>query len=214
MEIRFANVSKVYSGEVRAVADVSLLIASGECLTVVGPSGGGKTTFLRLTAGLEVPSSGEVWHGNRIAAGIPPPERNVAMAFQVPALYPHLNVRENIAFPLLHHPIPVDEGTRLVSDIAMSLGIEPLLRRMPDELSGGQRQRVALARCLVRQPNVLLLDEPLGQLDAPLRHSVRATILQRCRQRGTTLLWVTHDPAEAVAVGDRVLEMRDGRLMG
>lgn len=213
MELRFANVSKLYRDGVRALDGVTLAIASGECVAVVGPSGGGKTTLLRLVAGLEAPTSGIVWHGAQAVNDIPPEARNVAIAFQVAALYPHLNVRENLAFPLRYHPVPTDEATRRISDIAMSLEIAGTLHRMPHELSGGQRQRVALGRCLIRRPQVLLLDEPLGQLDVPLRAAVREVIMRICREQGTTVLWVTHDPAEATAVGDRVVELRDGRLV-
>ncbi len=135
------------------------------------------------------------------------------MAFQVAALYPHLNIRENLAFPLRYHPIPTDEATRRINDIAASLEIAATFHRMPHELSGGQRQRVALGRCLIRQPQLLLLDEPLGQLDVPLRAQVREAIVRACRKRGTTVLWVTHDPSEASVVADRVIELRDGRLI-
>lgn len=213
MEIRFANVSKVYPGGVRAAEGVSLVVATGECVAVVGPSGGGKTTLLRLAAGLEEPTSGEVRLGDRIVSEIPAEARGVAMAFQVPALYPHLTVRENLAFPLRYRKVPPDEANRRAGDTALSLEIAPLLLRMPHELSGGQRQRVALARCLLGQPTVLLLDEPLGQLDVPLRAAVREVILRSCRERGTTVMWVTHDPDEAQAVANRVVEMRDGKLV-
>jgi len=213
VEIRLADVSKVYAAGVRALDGVSLVVPGGEFVAIVGPSGGGKTTLLRLAAGLEEPTSGEVRHGERIATSIPPEQRRVAMAFQVPALYPHLTVGENLAFPLRYQTTSAEEATRLVSDIALSLDIAGKLQRMPHELSGGQRQRVALGRCLVRQPRLLLLDEPLGQLDVPLRATVRDVIVRMCRERGTTVLWVTHDPAEATAVGGRVVEIRGGRLV-
>jgi ABC-type sugar transport system ATPase subunit len=208
-EIRFEGVSKVYGG-VRALDGVSLVVAPGEWLAVVGPSGGGKTTLLRLAAGLEAPTSGEVRLGGRVVTDIPPEERGVAMAFQVPALYPHSSVRENLAFPLRYHPAP--DAERRIRDTAVSLELAELLDRMPHDLSGGQRQRVALGRCLVRRPAVLLLDEPLSQLDVPLRAAVREVILAACREWETTAMWVTHDPAEAAAVGERVVEMRGGRL--
>ena len=211
-EVRFEGVSKVYAGGVRAADGVSLVVAAGERLAVVGPSGGGKTTLLRLAAGLETPTSGEVRLGGRLVTEIPPEERSVAMAFQVPALYPHLTVRGSLAFPLRYHPAP--DAEQRIRDTAVSLDIAGLLDRMPHELSGGQRQRVALGRCLVRRPAVLLLDEPLSQLDVPLRAAVREVILGACREWGTTVMWVTHDPAEAAAVGDRVAEMRGGRLVG
>ncbi|MBA4187665.1 MAG: hypothetical protein C0467_06555 [Planctomycetaceae bacterium] len=213
VECRFASVSKVYSGNVLAVIDVSFVVAPGKCFAIVGPSGGGKTTLLRLAAGLELPTSGSVWHGDRLATKIPPETRSVAMAFQVPALYPHLNAGDNLAFPLRYHPVPATDQAALLGGIARSLELSDLLQRMPHELSGGQRQRVSLGRCLARRPRLLLLDEPLSQMDVSLRAKVREAILRVCRERGTTVLWVTHDPAEAEAVGDRVIEMRDGRLM-
>ncbi|MCE9565175.1 MAG: ABC transporter ATP-binding protein [Planctomycetes bacterium] len=213
MEIRFANVSKVYAGGVRALESISLIVSTGEFVAIVGPSGCGKTTLLRLAAGLEEPTSGDVRHDERLVTDIPPEARGVAMAFQVPALYPHLTVGENLAFPLRFHTVSAEEATRRVHDIALSLDIAEKLQRMPHELSGGQRQRVALGRCLVRQPRLLLLDEPLGQLDVPLRATVREVIVRMCRERATTVLWVTHDPAEAAVVGDRVIEIQGGRLM-
>ncbi|WP_439621870.1 ABC transporter ATP-binding protein [Gemmata sp.] len=212
MELRFENASLTYPPGVHALASVRLRVASGECVAVVGPSGGGKTTLLRLAAGLEPPTTGSVWHGSRRVSEIAPDARGVALAFQVPAVYPHLTAGENLAFPLRYHPVPTAEASRLVADVAAAFGLSELLGRKPHELSGGERQRVALGRCLVRRPAVLLLDEPLGQLDVPLRAAVREAILTRCRARGTTVLWVTHDPAEAAAVGDRVVEVRAGRL--
>lgn len=212
MELRFDAVSMTYPAGVHALNSVNLRVAAGECVAVVGPSGGGKTTLLRLAAGLETPTAGTVWHGPRRVSDIPPEDRGVAMAFQVPALYPHLTAGENLGFPLRYHPLPAAEASRLVADVAAAFGLTDLLGRMPHALSGGERQRVALGRCLVRRPAVLLLDEPLGQLDVPLRAAVREAILFRCRGRGTTVLWVTHDPAEAAAVGDRVVEARAGVL--
>jgi ABC-type sugar transport system ATPase subunit len=211
-ELRFDRVSKVYPGGVRAADGVSLVAAAGECVAVVGPSGGGKTTLLRLAAGLEEPTSGEVRLGGRVVTAIPPERRGVAMAFQVPALYPHLTARENLAFGLRYQSVPAAEVTKRVSEVAAALEIAGLLDRMPHELSGGERQRVALGRCLVRRPAVLLLDEPLAHLDVPLRAAVREVIVRACRQFGTTVLWVTHDPAEARAVGERVATMEGGRL--
>src|SRR5438034_7707613 len=151
-ELRFDRVSKVYPGGVRAADAVSLAVAPGECVAVVGPSGGGKTTLLRLAAGLEEPSAGEVRLGGKSVTALPPEERGVAMAFQVPALYPHLTARDNLAFPLRYHPAPAGEAGRRVDAVAAALGIAGLLDRRPHELSGGERQRVALGRCLVRRP--------------------------------------------------------------
>ncbi|VTT96918.1 sugar abc transporter atp-binding protein : ATPase component of ABC-type sugar transporter OS=Singulisphaera acidiphila (strain ATCC BAA-1392 / DSM 18658 / VKM B-2454 / MOB10) GN=Sinac_3305 PE=4 SV=1: ABC_tran [Gemmataceae bacterium] len=212
VELRFENASLIYPPSVHALDSACLRVASGTCVAVVGPSGGGKTTLLRLAAGLLRPTTGTVCHGSRRASDIPPEGRGVAVAFQVPAIYPHLTAGENLAFPLRYHPLPAAEATRLLEDVAAAFGLSDLLSRKPHELSGGERQRVALGRCLVRRPAVLLLDEPLGQLDVPLRAAVRDAIFTRCRDRGTTVLWVTHDPAEAAAVGDRVVEVRKGRL--
>lgn len=212
-EIRFEGVSKVYPSGVRAADGVTLAVAAGECVAVVGPSGGGKTTLLRLAAGLDEPTAGRVLLGGRVVAEIPPEARGVAMAFQVPALYPHLTVRENLAFPLRYHPVPAAEARRRIEAAAALLDVAGLLERMPHELSGGQRQRVALGRCLIRRPRVLLLDEPLGQLDAPLRAGVREAILGSCRGWGATVMWVTHDPSEAGSLGGRVIEVREGRIV-
>jgi multiple sugar transport system ATP-binding protein len=211
-ELRFDNVSKTYPNGVRAMSGVSFVVGAGECVAVVGPSGGGKTTLLRLAAGLEEPTAGAVTLGGRVVTAVPPEARGVATAFQAPALYPHLSVRENLAFPLRYQPVPAAEGAGRVSAAAESLGVAALLDRMPHELSGGQRQRVALGRCLVRRPAVLLLDEPLAHLDAPLRAAVRAVLVNHTIAFGTTVLWVTHDPAEAQEVAKRILEVREGRV--
>jgi ABC-type sugar transport system ATPase subunit len=211
-ELRFVNVSKTYSGGVRAADGVSLAVGEGECAAVVGPSGGGKTTLLRLAAGLEEPTTGEVRLAGRVVTQIPPQERRVAMAFQVPALYPHLLVRDNLGFPLRYQHVPDTEGAARVKAVAEALEIAGFINCLPHELSGGQRQRVALGRCLVARPAVLLLDEPLSQLDVPLRAAVRAVIVNHMAAFGTTVLWVTHDPQEAHAVSKRVLTMEAGRL--
>jgi len=211
-DIRFENVSKTYPGGVRAADGVSLAVMSGETVAIVGPSGGGKTTLLRLAAGLEEPTSGAVTLGGRAVTAIPPEARGLAMAFQVPALYPHLTVRENLGFPLRYQSVPAGEAAERASAAAAALEIADLLDRMPHELSGGERQRVALGRCLVRRPAVLLLDEPLAHLDVPLRAAVRSVITNHTIAFATTVLWVTHDPQEARQVAKRVLEMREGRL--
>jgi multiple sugar transport system ATP-binding protein len=210
-EVQFVSVSKTYATGVRAALGVSLAIAPGECVAVVGPSGGGKTTLLRLAAGLEEPTAGEVRLGGRIVTAIPPHERRVAMAFQVPALYPHLSVRENLGFGHRYQAIARAEGEARVTIAAEALEVADVLDRMPHELSGGQRQRVALGRCLVSRPAVLLLDEPLSQLDVPLRAAVRAVLVNHVIAFGTTVMWVTHDPAEARSVSKRVIEVREGR---
>jgi ABC-type sugar transport system ATPase subunit len=210
-ELRFEGVSKVYPNGVRAVDGVTFAVET-DTVAIVGPSGGGKSTLLRLAAGLEEPTAGTVTLGGRPVTAIPPEARGVAMAFQIPALYPHLTVRENLAFALRYQPIPAAEGAERVSIAAAALDIAGLLDRMPHELSGGQRQRVALGRCLVRRPAVLLLDEPLAHLDVPLRAAVRAVVTNHEIAFATTVLWVTHDPQEARQVAKRVLTMEGGRL--
>jgi sn-glycerol 3-phosphate transport system ATP-binding protein len=211
-EVRFTSVSKTYANGVRAVRAVSFVLAPAETVSVVGPSGGGKSTLLRLAAGLEEPTGGEVRLDGKVVTAIPPEERRVALAFQVPALYPHLTVRENLAFPLRYRGVASAEGEARVTAAAGALEIDALLDRMPHELSGGQRQRVALGRCLVARPTLLLLDEPLSQLDVPLRAAVRAVITNHKIAFGTTVIWVTHDPHEAREVSKRVLTMEAGEL--
>jgi ABC-type sugar transport system ATPase subunit len=210
-ELRFLSASKTYPTGVRAVAGVSLTVPHGDTVAIVGPSGGGKTTLLRLAAGLEEPTGGEVLLDGRVVNTIPPPERRVAVAFQVPALYPHLTVRENLGFALRYQSVAGEEGEARVTAAAGALEIADVLDRAPQELSGGQRQRVALGRCLVSRARVLLLDEPLAQLDVPLRAAVRVVLANHFIAFGTTVLWVTHDPAEARSVSKRVIEMRDGK---
>ncbi|HUR54267.1 MAG TPA: ABC transporter ATP-binding protein [Gemmataceae bacterium] len=200
--------TKVYPRGVRAVRDVTLAVAAGECVAVVGPSGCGKTTLLRLVAGLEVPTTGEVRLGGRIVTSIRPQDRDIALMSQGHALYPQLTVRENLAFGLRFRDVPRTEVEKRVGEMAEMLGLTPLLDRLPHQLSGGQQQRVALGRCAARRPAVLLLDEPLSHLDAPLRAGVRAEIVRVRKQFGMTAMWVTHDPDEARAVGERVVEMK------
>ena len=211
--VRLDRVTKVYPGGVRAADGVTLSVADGECLAVVGPSGCGKTTLLRLVAGLEEPTAGEVRVGGREVSRVPPPGRDVAIVFQTPALYPQLTARENLAFgPRVRKADPA-EIDRRVREAADLLGLADLLGRYPHELSGGQQQRVALGRALVRRPAVLLLDEPLAHLDAPLRKQVRDGVTQLRRRLGITAIWVTHDPDEATAVGDTVAEMEAGKVV-
>jgi ABC-type sugar transport system ATPase subunit len=210
-DVEFVSVSKTYGG-VRAADGVSFVVGAGECVAVVGPSGGGKTTLLRLAAGLEEPAAGEVRLGGRVVTAIPSQGRRVAMAFQVPVLYPQLTVRENLGFALRYQTVAVAEGQERVTIAAEALEVAGVLDRMPHELSGGQRQRVALGRCLVSRPAVLLLDEPLSQLDVPLRAAVRAVLVNHMIAFGTTVMWVTHDPAEARSVSKRRLWVEAGKL--
>ena len=212
-EVRLEGVSKIYPGGVRAPDGVSLTVAAGECVAVLGPSGCGKTTLLRLVAGLEEPTAGRVLVGGRDVNRLRPQDRGVSLVAQTPVLYPTLTARENLRFSLRFQPVPAAEADRRVTEVAAALGLAELLGRMPHQLSGGQQQRVALGRALVRRPAVLLLDEPLAHLDVPLRAAVREAVLGVRKTVGMTALWVTHDPAEAAAVGDRVIEMGAGKVV-
>lgn len=212
-QVELRGLGKVFTGGVEAVSAVDLVIGEGELLAIVGPSGSGKSTLLRLIAGLESPSAGSVWIGGRCADQLPPRDRDVAMVFQNPALYPHLRVFDNLAFGLRARGRPRDEVSERVTAVAKQLGLANLLRRWPNTLSGGQRQRAALGRAIVRGPSVFLLDEPFSSLDAPLRASLRSELLELHRALGTTMIHVTHDQAEAMAIGDRIAVMEHGRLV-
>jgi multiple sugar transport system ATP-binding protein len=198
--------------EIHAVRHLDLNVADGELLVLVGPSGSGKTTVLRLIAGLEEPSSGEILINGLPTAGSPPQDRDIAMVFQRDALYPHMTVFENMAFGLRLRKVRKAEIATRVEATAGMLGIVPLLQRHPRQLSGGERQRAALGRALVRQPKVLLLDEPLSHLDAPLRTQLRAEIATLHQQLRLTTLYVTHDQAEAFAFGQRIAVMNHGKI--
>ena len=211
-DIAIRGATKIYDGTVPAVDAVDLDIADGELLVLVGPSGCGKSTLLRMIAGLEQATEGDVLIGGNVVNGLPPRARQVAMVFQSYALYPHKTVLQNIAFPLKAEKMPKDERERKVRWAAELLGIEPLLGRKPRQLSGGERQRVALARALVRDPSVFLLDEPLSNLDAKLRASARDELKQFQERVGTTTIYVTHDQAEAMGLGDRIAVMYQGKL--
>ncbi len=207
----FEGVSKRF-GDVLALADFSLSVDAGELLTVLGPSGCGKSTLLRLTAGLEALTTGTIVVDGRRIDTLPARQRNVAMVFQNYALYPHMTVRANIEFPLRMRGVRRSDRARQVEEMAALLEISGFLDRRPAHLSGGQRQRVALARAWVRRPALFLLDEPLSNLDARLRASVRDYIREIQRRLGVTMLYVTHDQAEAMALGDRIVVMHDGRM--
>jgi ABC-type sugar transport system ATPase subunit len=199
-------------GRVRAIDEVNLATEEGEYLVLLGPSGCGKTTLLRTIAGLEQPTSGEVLIGGHLVTGLPPRARKIAMVFQSYALYPHKTVRANILFPLRAEGMDKVERDRKVEWASELLGIGHLLDRRPRQLSGGERQRVALARALVREPQVFLLDEPLSNLDAKLRAAARDE-LKRFQQRvGTTTIYVTHDQAEAMGLGDRIAVLDSGQV--
>jgi ABC-type sugar transport system ATPase subunit len=209
--VRFADVSKRF-GAVEAVRSLTLDVADGELMVLVGPSGSGKTTALRLLAGLEAVSGGEIAIGDRVVNRVAPRERDIAMVFQDYALYPQMTVFDNIAFGLRRRRVPRSEVARRVTGTCGALGLGELQRRRPGELSGGQQQRVALARALVREPQVLLMDEPLSNLDAQLRAQARGEIRRLQRESGTTTVYVTHDQVEAMTLGDRIAVLNDGRL--
>ena len=211
MDVRYENVCKSFGG-VDAVIDLDLHVPDGCFLALLGPSGCGKTTALRIMAGLEEPTSGRVFIGDADVTRLQPRDRDVAMVFQSYALYPHKNVRDNIAYPLRARRVPRSEHGARVSRVASLLSIEMLLDRRPRQLSGGQRQRVALARAIVREPRVFLMDEPLSNLDAQLRSQMRVEIKHLQRELQVTTLYVTHDQVEAMTMADLVAVMRDGEL--
>ena len=210
-DVRLVGLTKFF-GKVRAIEDINLYVHDGEFMTLLGPSGCGKTTTLRCIAGLEAPTRGEVYIGGQLVNDLPPKDRNVAMVFQNWALYPHMTVYDNIAFPLKIRRYPREEIRRKVLEVARMLKIEDLLDRKPSELSGGQQQRVALGRALVREPSVFLLDEPLSNLDAKLRVYMRAELKALQRRLGVTTIYVTHDQVEAMTMSDRIAVMNEGRI--
>jgi multiple sugar transport system ATP-binding protein len=210
--VSFTGVGKVYPDGTRAVADLNLDVADGEFLVLVGPSGCGKTTALRMVAGLEEISEGQIVLGDEVVNDLEPRKRDIAMVFQNYALYPHMNVFDNIAFPLRSRRMSRREIEPLVDAAAKLLGLEEYLKRRPGTLSGGQRQRVAMGRALIRQPQVFLMDEPLSNLDAKLRVQMRAEISKLQRDLGVTTLYVTHDQVEAMTMGTGIAVMRKGVL--
>ncbi|MDR0518766.1 MAG: sn-glycerol-3-phosphate ABC transporter ATP-binding protein UgpC [Clostridiales Family XIII bacterium] len=209
-EVALKNVWKRYTKETAAVQGFSLDIADREFVVLVGPSGCGKSTTLRMIAGLEEITEGELSIDGRVVNGVAPKDRDIAMVFQNYALYPHMSVYENIAFGLKMRKTPKDEIDARVMEAASILGIESLLQRKPKALSGGQRQRVALGRAMVRNPAVFLLDEPLSNLDAKLRTSMRTELIKLHKKLQTTFIYVTHDQTEAMTMGDRLVVMKDG----
>ncbi|MBI2264974.1 MAG: sn-glycerol-3-phosphate ABC transporter ATP-binding protein UgpC [Armatimonadetes bacterium] len=211
--VTLEQVNKIYKnpkGANHVVKDVSLEIKDREFLVLVGPSGCGKTTTLRMVAGLEEISSGKIFIGERLVNDVSPKDRDIAMVFQNYALYPHMNVFENMAFGLRLRRFPREEIQRRVQEAASLLGIQNLLTRKPKELSGGQRQRVAMGRAIVREPRVFLMDEPLSNLDAKLRVQMRAELQKLHRRLGITTIYVTHDQTEAMTLGDRIVLMHNG----
>lgn len=231
-ELVLENVTKIFANGVAAVRDLNLRVEEGELIVLVGPSGSGKTTTLRLIAGLERPSRGSIRFGHRIVNDVPPQERDVAIVFQRHTLYPHLDVRHNLQFGrmLRHTPswLPgwlrrwwapgqeadwQQEAKQRVEEAARLLELEALLERKPAELSGGQQQRVALGRALVREPSVFLLDEPLGHLDSRIRGELRRQLHLLHRRIPATMIYVTHDPVEAMILGDRVAVLDEGAVL-
>jgi multiple sugar transport system ATP-binding protein len=206
------GVVKIFPGEVTAVDNVSLEIGGGEFMVLVGPSGCGKSTLLRLIAGLEQVTSGSILIGGRDVTGVAPQDRDIAMVFQNYALYPHMTVCENLEFGLKRRKVDREERQRRVLEAARTLGLDDLLERKPAALSGGQRQRVAIGRAMVRDPVAFLMDEPLSNLDAKLRVSMRSALARLHERLGVTTVYVTHDQVEAMTLGQRVAVIRDGRV--
>jgi multiple sugar transport system ATP-binding protein len=212
-EILLDHVTKRFAGDVVAVDDVELTIGAGEFLVLVGPSGCGKSTLLRMIAGLEEATDGAIVIDGADVTELPPRSRDIAMVFQTYALYPHMSVRENLAYGLKVRKTPKAETARRVQEVAELLGLDELLDRRPAALSGGQRQRVAMGRAIVREPKAFLMDEPLSNLDAKLRVSMRGQLAALHARLGTTTIYVTHDQVEAMTLGQRVAVMRDGRIL-
>ncbi|OUC15994.1 MAG: sugar ABC transporter ATP-binding protein [Alkalinema sp. CACIAM 70d] len=210
--LELQNLQKAYSSTVIPVKQINLTVQEGEFLTLLGPSGCGKSTILRLIAGLEQPTQGKILIDRQEVTALSPSDRNIAMVFQSYALYPHMTVRDNIASGLKLRKVPAGEIQRRIQEVALFLGLEALMDRKPGQLSGGQRQRVAVARALVRQPAVFLLDEPLSNLDALLREQVRAELKQLFASQSAPVVYVTHDQTEAMTLSTRVAVLYNGEL--
>ena len=212
-EVVFDHVTRIYPGNDKpSVDDLNMDIKDGEFLVLVGPSGCGKSTTLRMLAGLEEVNKGRILIGGKDVTTMQPKDRDIAMVFQNYALYPHMTVAENMAFPLKLRKVPKEEIAQRVTQAANILGITEYLDRKPKALSGGQRQRVAIGRAIVREPKVLLMDEPLSNLDAKLRNQMRAELIQLRQRIDTTFIYVTHDQTEAMTLGDRIVIMKDGLI--
>jgi multiple sugar transport system ATP-binding protein len=211
--IALESVTKTFPNGFAAVRGLSLTIEDGEFMVLVGASGCGKTTLLRLIAGLEEATAGRITIGDKDVTDKPPRQRDVAMVFQSYALYPHMNVRQNLGYGLKVRRLPKHEARRRVDEVAELLGLRELLDRRPAQLSGGQRQRVAMGRAIVREPKAFLMDEPLSNLDAKLRVGMRASLSELHARLGVTTVYVTHDQVEAMTLGQRVAVMRDGRIL-
>ncbi len=210
--LKLTGLGKIFPGGVTALEDFNLDIAEGEFVTIVGPSGCGKSTLLRLIAGLEEESAGSITLDGKELVGLPPKQRDMAVMFQNYALFPHLNIADNMGFGLKLRKTPRAEIRARVEAVATTLGIAELLQRYPGEMSGGQRQRAALGRAILRQPKVFLFDEPLSNLDAKMRAQMRVEISRLHQQLKATMIFVTHDQVEAMTMGDRVVVLKDGRM--
>ncbi len=208
--IRFVGVQKTYDGEHLVVKDLNLTIQQGEFVTLLGPSGSGKTTCLMMLAGFEVPTSGDIFLREQRLNSVPPHKRNFGMVFQNYALFPHMTVEENIRYPLKTRKLPAAEADRKVADVLDKIQLRQFAKRRPTQLSGGQQQRVALARALVFEPQLVLMDEPLGALDKQLREQMQLEIKHLHEQLGLTVVFVTHDQSEALTMSDRVAVFNDG----
>lgn len=209
--LKMRNLYKKFGGK-PIIEDVTIETSDGELLVILGPSGCGKSTILRLISGLETPDSGEIYIGDRRVDSLPPQKRNVALVFQNYALYPHMTVEKNLAFPLKIAGTPKDEIKKKVKETADLLGLGDRLHARPAELSGGQRQRVALGRAIIREPEIYLLDEPLSNLDADLRSRMRRELVELQKNLGTTTVYVTHDQTEALTMADRLVVIFSGKI--
>ena len=212
VEVRLENLTKVFNKNVVAVDNVNLHIKDKEFIVLLGPSGCGKTTTLRCIAGLETPTSGNIYIDDRLVNDVSEKDRDVAMVFQTFALWPHMKVKDNITFPLKMHKVPKDEIKKRLKETAELLKMSHLLDRVPGQLSGGEAQRVALGRAIIRDPKVFLLDEPLANLDAKLRLHMRVEIRKLQEKLGVTTICVTHDQVEAMAMADRIAVMHQGKI--
>lgn len=211
-EITFEHVSKSF-GSTKVIEDLSLTLKDGKFTVLLGPSGCGKTTLLRMIAGIGPATSGKIYMDGEDISDIPPGKRNVAMVFQSYAIYPTMTVQENIEFCLKNNKVPKEERKRRIAKVAQTVGLEEYLDRKPAQLSGGQRQRIALARAMVKEPAVFLMDEPLSNLDAKLRTVMRSELIQLHEQLRTTFVYVTHDQLESMAMADHIVLMNKGRIM-
>ena len=210
--VKFENVDKSYDGKVLVVKDLQLDIAEGEFITMLGPSGSGKTTCLMMLAGFETPTNGEIYLGGKAISSIPPHKRGIGMVFQNYALFPHMTVYENLAFPLRVRKIPKDEADKKIDKALSMVSLQGFAARMPGQLSGGQQQRVAVARSLVFDPQLVLMDEPLGALDKNLRESMQYEIKHIHESIGVTVVYVTHDQGEALTMSNRIAVFNDGKV--